>query len=55
MLISSDHYKTNYTLHFDFKALNNEVECEALIAGLDLVWELEVEAIVVFSDSMRNK
>ena len=31
---------------------NNEAEYEALIAGLELTWELGVEAIEVFSDLM---
>lgn len=50
MLISPDHFKTNYTLRFDFKVSNNEARYEALIAGLDLARELVVEVIEVFSD-----
>lgn len=52
LLISPDHYKTSYALHFDFKASNNEAEYEALIADLDLARELGVKAIEVFRDSM---
>lgn len=50
VLISPDYYKIN--LRFDFKASNKKAEYKALIAGLDLVRELGVEAIEVFSDSM---
>lgn len=35
----------------NFKASNNEVEYEVLIASLDLARELGVEDIEVFSDS----
>lgn len=30
VLVSHDHYKTNYALHFEFKASNDEVEYKAL-------------------------
>lgn len=52
VLINLDHYKTSYTLCFNFKASNNEPEYETLIASLDLARELIVKAIKVFSDSM---
>ena len=45
-------YKTSQALCFNFKASNNEVEYEAVIAGLGLARELGVEDIKVFSDSM---
>ena len=52
VLISPDHCKISQALRFDFKVSNNKVEYEALIAGLDLVRELGVEAIEVFNDSI---
>ena len=38
-------------LRFGFKASNNEVEYEALIAGLELAKELKVESLDIYSDS----
>ena len=55
VLMSPDHYKTSYALHFNFKASNNEVEYEALIAGLDLARELRVEAIIKTSMMIFNQ
>ena len=40
-----------YALRFRFKASNNEVEYEALIAGLKLAKEMKVESLEIFSDS----
>ena len=37
MLISPEGHKMHCAICFGFKASNNEVECEALIAGLCLV------------------
>ena len=52
VLVSPDQFKTRQALRFNFKASNNEAEYEALIAGLGLARELEVQDIEVFSDSM---
>ena len=41
----------NCALRFRFKASNNEVEYEALIAGLKLAKEMKVESLDIFSDS----
>ena len=38
-------------LKFGFKASNNEVEYEALIAGLKLTKEMKVESLDIFIDS----
>ena len=38
-------------LRFGFKASNNEVEYEALIAGLKLAKEMKVESLEIFSDA----
>ena len=45
---------TQDTLHhiFGFKTSNNEVEYEALIAGLRLVHELQVCNVKIFNDSL---
>ena len=50
--MSPDQYKTRHALRFNFKASNNEAEYEAVITGLRLAWELGVEDIEVFSDSV---
>ena len=44
MLISS-------ALRFTFRASNNETEYEALLAGLRLGRELQVDSLLIFSDS----
>ena len=41
----------NCALRFGFKVSNNKVEYEALIAGLELVKEMKVESLDIFSDS----
>ena len=41
----------NCALRFNFKASNNEVKYEALIAGLKLAKEVKVESLDIFSDS----
>ena len=45
MLISHEGHKIHYALRFGFKASNNEVEYEALIAGLRLAKELQAHSI----------
>ena len=39
------------SFNFGFKASNNESEYEALIAGLNLVKEMKVESLEIYSDS----
>ena len=39
------------TLRFGFKASNNKVEYEALLAGLKLAREMRVESLDIYSDS----
>ena len=51
MLISPKVHKIHCALHFGFKASNNEVEYEALIAGLRLARELQTRNIQIYSDS----
>ncbi|RDX64165.1 hypothetical protein CR513_57312, partial [Mucuna pruriens] len=39
------------SLHFEFKASNNQAEYEALLAGMRLAKELEARALTAKSDS----
>ena len=51
MLISPEGHKIHCALRFRFKASNNEVEYEALTAGLHLVRELQVRNVKIVNDS----
>ncbi|GAV87710.1 RVT_3 domain-containing protein [Cephalotus follicularis] len=51
VLTSLDGWTLEYDLRFGFKATNNEIEWEALIAGLTIVKHLEVQKIEASSDS----
>ena len=51
MLISPEGHKIHCAIRFGFKALNNEAEYEALIAGLRFACELQVSNVKIFSDS----
>ncbi|GAV65277.1 RVT_3 domain-containing protein [Cephalotus follicularis] len=51
VLTSPDGWTLKYSLRFGFKATNNEIEWEALIAGLTIVKHLEVQKIEASSDS----
>ena len=42
---------TEYALRFNFKASNNQVEYEALLAGLKIIKELDIDSLKVFTDS----
>ncbi|XP_077241773.1 uncharacterized protein LOC143882196 [Tasmannia lanceolata] len=44
-------FTLEYALRLDFKASNNEVEYEALLAGLSLATELGAKKLKVYSDS----
>ncbi|XP_074352820.1 uncharacterized protein LOC141691971 [Apium graveolens] len=50
--VSPEGHKLQSSIHFGFKATNNDAEYEALIAGLKLALEMKVENLNVFSDSM---
>ncbi|GJW95835.1 reverse transcriptase domain-containing protein [Tanacetum coccineum] len=52
ILIDPHGNEVTYALRFDFPTSNNEVEYEALIAGLELATRLEVSHLKVFSDSL---
>ncbi|KAM2939235.1 hypothetical protein FF1_038931 [Malus domestica] len=51
VLTTPDKVAIEYALRFKFKALNNEAEYEALLAGLRLAKHLGVKRIDIFSDS----
>ena len=51
ILTSSEGIDIEYALRFGFQASNNEVEYEAVIAGLNLVHSMEVDQLEVCSDS----
>ena len=50
MLINPEGHKIHFALHFGFSASNNEVEYEALIAGLHLAKELRAHHLKIYSD-----
>ena len=51
ILTSSKGIDIEYALRFGFQASNNEVEYEAVIAGLNLAHSLEIDQLEVCSDS----
>ncbi|KAM2280196.1 hypothetical protein ACFX1S_040942 [Malus domestica] len=51
VLTTPDKVAIEYVLRFKFKTSNNEVEYEALLAGLRLAKHLGVKRIDIFSDS----
>ena len=51
ILTSPDGIDVEYALRFVFQASNNEVEYEAVIAGLNLAHSMEADQLEVSSDS----
>ena len=51
ILTSPDGIDVEYALSFSFQASNNEVEYEAVIAGLNLAHSMEADQLEVSSDS----
>ena len=51
MLVSPENHQISSALRFTFKASNNKAEYEALLAGLRLAKELQVDSLMVYSDS----
>ena len=51
ILVSPERHRIHCALRFGFKASNNKAEYEALIVGLELVKEMKVESLDIFSDS----
>ena len=54
MLISPENHRISSALRFPFRASNNEAEYEALLTGLKLARELQVDSLQIFSDSKLN-
>lgn len=50
-MVSPDGFKYKCALEFKFSTSNNAAEYEALIGGLQLVQEIRVKCVQVFSDS----
>lgn len=51
VLTSLNDQELQYSLRFDFKATNNEVEYQAILAGVSIVRFLGADGVVVRSDS----
>ena len=51
ILIDSEGQYLDYALRFSFFTLNNQAEYEALLAGLKLALELDVQWLKAFLDS----
>lgn len=51
MLISPKGWDILYALHFGFSFTNNETEYEALIVGLAIAKEMEIQHLKVHNDS----
>ena len=51
ILTSPEGIDIEHALRFGFRASNNEVEFEAIIAGLNLTHSMEVDQLEVCSDS----
>ncbi|GJZ06390.1 reverse transcriptase domain-containing protein [Tanacetum coccineum] len=51
MLVSPEGKEYTYTLRFEFKTTNNEVEYEALLAGLRITADMKIKDLSIFVDS----
>ena len=51
ILINFEGIVTKYAFRFNFKASNNQAEYEALLAGLKIAKELDIDNLKVFTDS----
>ena len=51
VLISPENHRISSALRFTLKASNNEAEYEVLLAGHRLAKELQVDSLLIFSDS----
>ncbi|GKG12090.1 reverse transcriptase domain-containing protein, partial [Tanacetum coccineum] len=51
MLIDPTGKEYTYALRFEFETTNNEVEYEALLAGLRIALEMEITKVAIFLDS----
>ena len=51
MLVNPEGKEYSYALRFEFEATNNEAEYKALLAGLRLAKDMEVQNLSIFVDS----
>ena len=51
ILINFEGIITKYDIRFNFKASNNQVEYEALLASLKIAKELDIDSLKIFTDS----
>ncbi|GKA38652.1 reverse transcriptase domain-containing protein [Tanacetum coccineum] len=51
MLVSPEGKEYTYALRYQFEATNNEVEYEALLAGLRIAEEIKIKDLLIFIDS----
>ena len=51
MLVSPENHRISSALRFTFKVSNNGAEYEVLLAGLILAKELQVDSLMIYSDS----
>ncbi|GJR93356.1 reverse transcriptase domain-containing protein [Tanacetum coccineum] len=51
MLVSPDGKEYTYTLRFEFETTNNEAEYQALLAGLRIAKEMNIQELAIFVDS----
>ncbi|GJS73888.1 reverse transcriptase domain-containing protein [Tanacetum coccineum] len=51
MLVNPEGKEYTYALRFEFKTTNNEAEYEALIAGLRIAKEMQIQELAIFVDS----
>lgn len=51
ILTNSKGVVIEYALHFSFRAINNQAEYDALLAGLKIAKEFGVKSLRIFIDS----
>ncbi|GJX19326.1 reverse transcriptase domain-containing protein [Tanacetum coccineum] len=51
MLVNPEGKEYTYTLRFEFETTNNEAKYEALIAGLRIAKEMQIQELAIFVDS----
>ena len=51
ILINFEEIMTEYALRFNFKASNNQAEYEALLVGLKIAKEYDIDNLKIFTDS----
>ena len=51
ILTNSEGVITEYIHRFNFKASNNQAEYEALLVGLKIAKEFDIDSLKVFTDS----